>query len=75
MTFQVQIRLENGIKFIELAFCFLNCKSVGLTDNHQGELEALLDGLAMHLVGQIRKADIAWRLQAGKLQIERVFSE
>lgn len=42
-----------------------------LTDDHQGELESLLDRFAVHLVGQIGKADVAWGLQAGKLQIER----
>ena len=34
----------------------------GLTDDHNGELETLLDGLSVDLVGQIRKPNEAGRV-------------
>lgn len=37
-------------------------EQVTLTDDHEGELEALLDSLAVHLVGKVREADVAVHL-------------
>ena len=38
----------------------------GLPDDHEGELEALLDGLAVHLVGQVGEAHVAGRVVGGE---------
>lgn len=35
-----------------------------LTNNHDGEVEALLDGLAVDLVGQVGKSNISLQLLA-----------
>lgn len=40
-----------------------------LTNYHEGELEALFDRLAVHLVGQIGKAHIPRGLWVGELTL------
>lgn len=40
-----------------------------LTYHHQCKLESLFDRLAMNLIGQVGKSDVAWSLGVGELPL------